>query len=50
MNLDNLSQNAMDDRCRGVACHPILMSEPKQRALDASHADINLAVFLRKSS
>lgn len=38
----------MIENMKGVKSRPILMSEPRERGIDATHADINMASFFKK--
>ncbi|XP_070555020.1 V(D)J recombination-activating protein 1-like [Ptychodera flava] len=48
LNLEMISKNAMNAKCKGVKQFPILCSEPVDRGIDATHANINLASFFNK--
>lgn len=48
LNPDKLSEDALTQATKGVKSEPILMTEPKERGLDATHADINMALFFKK--
>ena len=48
LNPDKLSETKLDELCKGASKCPILTSDPKERLLDATHADINLASFFVK--
>ncbi|XP_070545703.1 V(D)J recombination-activating protein 1-like [Ptychodera flava] len=43
-----LSQNELNLSCKGVKKHPLLLSEPVERGIDSTHANINLASFFKK--
>lgn len=47
-NPDNLNPKALANLAKGVKSAPILMSQPRERLLDATHADINMARFFKK--
>lgn len=47
-NPDNLSQVALSNLAKGVKSVPLLLSQPKDRLMDATHADINMARFFKK--
>ena len=48
LNPDNLPADKLDKVVKGVKSTPILLSQPKERMVDATHADINLASFFKK--
>ncbi|XP_022085107.1 V(D)J recombination-activating protein 1-like isoform X2 [Acanthaster planci] len=48
VNPDNLSSAELGEIAKGVKSHPILQSEPQQKLLDATHADINMGNFFKK--
>jgi V(D)J recombination-activating protein 1 len=47
-NPDKLSDVAMSSVAKGVKDLPLLRTEPMERMLDATHADINMATFFKK--
>ncbi|XP_072168742.1 V(D)J recombination-activating protein 1-like [Diadema setosum] len=47
-NPDKLTSNELTTEGKGVKRKPILTSEPKNKLLDATHADINLGQFFKK--
>ncbi|XP_033635628.1 V(D)J recombination-activating protein 1-like [Asterias rubens] len=48
VNPDNVSAAELSEVARGVKSYPVLRSDPKQKLLDATHADINLGNFFKK--
>ncbi|XP_070538732.1 V(D)J recombination-activating protein 1-like [Ptychodera flava] len=48
MNCNCLPPNVMNDKCKGVKTSPIFLSDPIDRGIDATHANINLASFFKK--
>jgi V(D)J recombination-activating protein 1 len=47
-NPDNLNTSQMSMVAKGVKSLPVLKSQPMERMLDATHADINMSSFLKK--
>ena len=48
INPDKLSVNELEKLAEGVKSKPLLLSEPSEQGIDATHADINLGIFFRK--
>ena len=48
INPDKLSDTQMNKIIKGVKVLPVLLSQPRERMLDATHADINMARFFKK--
>ena len=48
-NPDHLNKAQMSIIAKGVKSVPILKSQPIERMLDATHADINMSSFLKKN-
>ena len=48
INPDKLSKNELERIAAGVKATPLLLSEPAEQGIDATHADINLRIFFRK--
>ena len=47
-NPDKLSKEKLQKLSLGVNAAPVLMTQPKDRGIDATHADIDMAEFFKK--